>query len=70
MSLFETLDNKHEKLSGFCDLYVLLYTEKKTHLKITCNSVSALHYLQCSKKKKTDIKFIFYFQLFQPFNLT
>lgn len=66
MSLFETLDNKHEKLSGFCDLYVFLYTEKKTDLKITCNSVSALHYLQCSKKKKLISNLYFIFSYSNP----
>lgn len=34
MSLFEILDNKHEKLSGFYDLYVSVHTESNSASKI------------------------------------
>lgn len=42
MSLFEILDNKHEKLSEFCDLYVSVHTENNSAPNTVQKCVSSL----------------------------
>lgn len=59
MSLFEILDNKHEKLSGFYDLYSV-YTENIYASKNLQNYISTVQLSAVQLAKKILISNLYY----------